>query len=382
MEDSRFKEIKSFSKKELPHQLHWFLKEDYFSNELIGLYFSEIEKFQHIAIESFNLFEKATEKIIKEKKLDYLNIPNFFHQTIEKSWEDRFNSPFLYGRFDVNGGLDGKDAKVIEFNADTCTTVPETILWQSIQVKEIPGNKVQFNFLKEDLKKTLSYFKTKINLPNPFILASSFGHPEDAQNCKVILDIAYEVGFNCFYSDLENVTFSEDEGIFFENNGGFQPVDIWFKLIPWDWMFNEEPKLARIISSILNKELAIVLNPAFTSIWQNKKFLTYITQNFPNNFISETYLNKSSMVSYVEKPVYGRMGENIKINSFGEVSTGGEFYQQEKIFQKYYPLMTDSDQYFYQLGIFYTHKPSAINFRAEEKKIITNDCEFMSHFII
>ena len=57
MEDSRFKEIKSFSKKELPHQLHWFLKEDYFSNELIGLYFSEIEKFQHIAIESFNLFD-------------------------------------------------------------------------------------------------------------------------------------------------------------------------------------------------------------------------------------------------------------------------------------------------------------------------------------
>ena len=32
----------------------------------------------------------------------------------------------LYGRFDLSGGLDGKPIKLIEFNADTATCIPET----------------------------------------------------------------------------------------------------------------------------------------------------------------------------------------------------------------------------------------------------------------
>lgn len=382
MEDSRFKEIKSFKKKELPHQLHWFLKEDYFSEELLGLYSSEVQKFEYIANETFLLFEKTTEKIIREKNLDFLNIPAFFHSTIEKSWANRNENLFLYGRFDINGGLDNKEAKVIEFNADTCSTLPETVLWQKIQLATMPGMKSQFNSLAEDIKQTLLNLRTKIDFPEPYMLASSFGHPEDIQNCNIILDVAREAGFKCFYSDLESVTFSEDEGIFFEIGGEFQPIDVWFKLIPWDWMFNEEPELAKLISTIIDKKLAIVLNPAFTAIWQNKKFLAYITKNFPNPYIAETYLNKSELMGYVEKPIYGRMGESIKIVNNEEINSKGDFSHQEKIYQKYYPLITDSERYFYQLGMFYTNKASAINFRAEEKKIITNDCEFMSHFII
>jgi glutathionylspermidine synthase len=382
MEDSRFKEAKKIKKNELPFTLHWCLKDDYFSEELLGLYQTEVQKFEYISNEVFALFEKATDKIISEKGLDFLNIPSFFHSTIEKSWVNKSQHPFLYGRFDINGGLDNKEARVIEFNADTCSSLPETILWQKIQLQSLLDSKSQFNSLAKDITEILKKVRSSIIHEEAYVLASSFGHHEDIQNCNVILDLAKEAGFKCFYADLEKVTFSEDEGIFFEIGGEYQPVDVWFKIIPWDWMFNEEPELAKVLSKIIDKNLAVILNPAYTAIWQNKKFLAYITKHFPNPYIAETYLNSSELIGYVEKPVYGRMGENIKIVANDMVQTKGDFANQEKVYQKYYPLISDSEKYFYQLGVFYTNKASAINFRAEENKIITNDCEFMSHYII
>ena len=116
-------------------------------------------------------------------------------------------------------------------------------------------------------------------------------------------------------------------------------------------------------------------------MWQNKKFLAYITEHFRNQYVAETYLQPQNG-DYVEKPVYGRMGENIKVMTKEAASSKGDFSNQEKIYQKYYPLFTDRENYFYQLGMFYTNKPSAINFRTQPTKIITDDCEFMSHYII
>ncbi len=382
MEDNRFREIRKIKKKEMPAQLQWFAGQDYLFEELLGLYPSEIEKFRHATQEAYAIFEKATDKIIKEKQLALLNIPSFFHNVIEKTWNDRHNHPFLYGRFDLNGGIKQHDIRVIEFNADTCSSVPETVLWQKLQLAELDNVKGQFNSLEVDIKATLEKLRSTISFDDACFMASSFGHPEDIMNCNVILDAASKAGFNVFYSNLEDVVFS-DEGVFYEIGGEYQPVDVWFKIIPWDWMFNEEVELARKLSDLISKDLVRVLNPPFTTIWQNKLFLSYITEHFPNNYIAETYNNQSQLMEkdYVEKPIYGRMGENVRIPK-KRIQSKGDYETQQKVYQRFYPLEKDSEGYFYQLGMFYTHQPSAINLRAEDNEIITNECEFMSHYII
>lgn len=382
MEDNRFKEVRKIKKKEMPPHLQWFAGEDYLFEELLGLYSSEVDRFRYVTQEAFSIFEKATDKIIQEKRLDILKIPAFFHSVIEKTWNDRKNHPFLYGRFDLNGGINQSDVCVIEFNADTCSTLPETVLWQKMQLNELKGIKGQFNSLEEDLKLTLSKLRSTVPYEESYFLASSFGHKEDKMNCNIILDTAYQSGFKVIYSDLQDVIFSE-EGIFIEMGGEYQPIDVWFKMIPWDWMFNEEPELAQSLADLIGKDLIKVLNPPYTAIWQNKLFLSYITKNFPNNYIAETYDLQSQLMEkdYVEKPVYGRMGENVRIPS-KRVQSKGDFESQQKIYQRFYPLEKDREGYFYQLGMFYTYHPSAINFRAEDKEIITNECEFVSHYII
>ena len=212
-------------------------------------------------------------------------------------------------------------------------------------------------------------------------MASSFGYIEDLLNCKTVVEAAEIAGFNCHYENLDKVVFSE-EGIFYETNNDYQKVDVWYKLVPWDWMFNEEPELAKLMSHIAENQLAIVLNPAYTTIWQNKLFLPYITQHMPNSIIAESYMQSRFLTEYVEKPIYGRMGENIKIVGKEKSESRGDFGMQIKSYQKYYPLDKDEEKYYYQTGMFYTNKASALNFRAQNKPIITDDCEFMSHYII
>lgn len=384
LEDSRFKEIKRLKKKHVPHRLHWFLGEDYFSEELLGIYRSEIEQLRRISDEAFYLFQRATDKIIAENKLGDLGIPLSFQKCIIHSWKNKIKHPFLYGRFDINGGLKSDYGRIIEFNADTCSTIPETLLWQPLQLAELKGNSQSFNTLSDDIKSTLSNLKGSLNKPNPTFLGTSFGYVEDVENVSCIIDIAYQAGFKPFYSDLENVVFS-DEGVFHQIGDEYEDIDVLFKMVPWDWMFNDEPELARTLSDLICNDKVVVLNPPYTAIWQNKKFLAYITNNFPNNVLAETYLQQESHLGeYVKKPVYGRLGENIAVqtNTKAREESKGDFGNQDMIYQKFYPLNQDMEKYYYQLGVFYTTKASAINLRAQESQIITDDCEFMSHFII
>lgn len=384
LEDSRFKEIKRLKKKHIPHRLHWYLDEEYFSEELLGIYRSEIEQFRRISDEAFYLFQRATDKILAEDKLGELGIPSSFKAVIEHTWKNKTKHPFLYGRFDINGGLKSDYGRIIEFNADTCSTIPETLLWQPLQIEHLKGNPQTFNTLKYDITSTLSGLKPMIGKENPVFLGTSFGYEEDILNVNCIIDIAYDAGFKPLYTNLENVIFS-DEGVYHQIGDEYEEVDVFFKMVPWDWIFNDEPELARTLSDLIINEKVVVLNPPYTAIWQNKKFLAYITKNFANSALAETFIQKDpSITNYVKKPVYGRLGENISIETMGnsETESKGDFGNQDMVYQKYYPLNKDMEDYFYQIGMFYTTKASAINLRTQESKIITDDCEFMSHFII
>jgi glutathionylspermidine synthase len=127
LEDSRFEEAKLPKKKKLPHQLHWFVDQDYFSNELLGVQAQEVQQYQEVAEKAYQLFVSATKLVIEENRLISFGIPAQYKTLFEYTWNKREDHPYLYGRFDINGVLNGVQGKVIEFNADTCSTLPETL---------------------------------------------------------------------------------------------------------------------------------------------------------------------------------------------------------------------------------------------------------------
>jgi glutathionylspermidine synthase len=383
MEANRFKKANTFKKKDLPPQVSWYADKEYLVEDMLGLYASEVNYLDYLSKEGFKLMCLATDKIIQENNLTYLGIPSFFHECVANSWLNKNENPFLFGRFDFGGGLDGMLTKVIEFNADTCTMLPETIHWQKQQLGQLPVVREQINRLKEEITGKLSVVRKNINFDQANFLASSFGYQEDVINCNSVIESAIAADFNVFYTDLKNVEFSAEDGIFYESGRGeFQPVDVWFKIIPWDWMFTEEPELAKTIAAILEKKLCVILNPVYTTIWQNKKFLAYINENFSNNIFAETVISSPSFTALVEKPIYGRIGENINLFAEKTIKTGGDYGKQEKIFQQYYPLPKDAKGNYYQLGMFFSESPCAVNCRFQDSPIIGEDSEFISHFIM
>ena len=182
--------------------------------------------------------------------------------------------------------------------------------------------------------------------------------------------------------------FSPDEGIFIPaGRDEYLPIDFWFKLVPWEFIAWEEPKLMDILTRIVLNDLAIVLNPAYTMLFQSKAMLKILWDLFPQHpLLLESSFDERSFRNrpYVQKVIYGREGENIKIfNDSGRcvADCEGEYGHYPSVYQAYYPLPKDSDDEYYQAGIYCTGQASALSFRRRDGLIIDEDAEFIGHYV-
>src|ERR671933_2809022 len=115
----------------------WMLGQNtlpYLSNEVVVVTPAEADAYYEAVNELFEMFVAAGQHIIDENRFDELGIPVNLVELIKLSWEDD-RQIHLYGRFDLAGGLDGKPIKLIEFNADTATCLPETAVVQYAHLK-------------------------------------------------------------------------------------------------------------------------------------------------------------------------------------------------------------------------------------------------------
>lgn len=80
----------------------------------------------------------------------------------------------------------------------------------------------------------------------------------------MLAHIANEAGFQTNFSFVDEVEFSE-EGIFKEGEN----YEYWFKLIPWEDIAIEEGELAMLLTQIMRNQRAIILNPAYTLLFQS-----------------------------------------------------------------------------------------------------------------
>jgi len=119
-------------------------------------------------------------------------------------------------------------------------------------------------------------------------------------------------------------------------------------------------------------------------LWQNKRFLSYISEQTASQDIAKTYSTRPSLSTYVEKPIYGRIGENVRVfHSGGQESSQGDYAHQSTVFQEYVENPIDQEDYTYQAGMFMVaHKAVALNYRTSKGDIITDDCEYFTHVVL
>ena len=369
----------------------WLIGQDtlpYITDEMVIVTEAEAEKYYDAANELYEMFVEAGQYIIDKELLTEIGIPENLHELIKFSWEDDKHQWHLYGRFDLAGGIDGKPIKLIEFNANTATCIPETAIIQSAQLTAAGlDEEKQFNTVYDSLVENFKRLKAmNPDLEARLLLSGMEGYPEDDTNLEVLAAAARDAGFYIDSEYIENIEFSAEEGIFKYNSNTdtSERFDFWFVLVPWEFMGWDEPELTEILTTIITKRKAIVINPAYTLIFQSKYILKILYDLFPDNpLLLQTSDKPLVNKKQVEKVFFGREGANIKIlNIDGQTQTwrDGEYFEQQKIYQEFVEFPKDAAGNHYQAGVFFAFEGCGLGFR-RGTEILDNQAQFCGHLI-
>ncbi len=361
----------------------------YVSDELLHVSDDEAEAYYEAANTIYDMYVEAAEFVIENDLFFELGIPFNLIESIKKSWENDVHW-HIYGRFDLSGGIDGAPIKLIEFNADTPTGLFETAILQWALLKH---NKMdeerQFNniyqAIADNFRRLITLFDDTDSFDERYdgwkILFSSIeGNDEEESTTKLLRQMATDAGFVTEFEFLQNVGFDE-EGI---HDGEENPYEYWFKLYPWEDIATEEPELAVTLNEIMNNQKAIILNPAYTLLFQSKGMLKILSDLFPES----PYLLKTSFEAldgaYVEKRVFGREGANTKIvDANGNITsqTDGPYENYKAVYQEYTDFMKDTHGESYQAGVFFAYEACGLGFR-RGGKIMDNMSKFVGHVLV
>ncbi|EAJ7107481.1 glutathionylspermidine synthase family protein [Campylobacter upsaliensis] len=359
---------------------------DYLDNQFICVSKNEANAYYEAANELYDMFIAAAQNVIDNDRFDELGIPFNLIDAIKMSWENEVHW-HLYGRFDFAGGLDGKPIKLIEFNADTPTSLFESAILQWAMLKQNNLDEhLQFNSIYESL---MDNFKRLITLDESveefeehyrgwkILFSSVAGNKEEELTTKLLAHIAKDAGFECDFAYVDEVEFGE-EGIF--KNG--VNYEYWFKLLPWEEIAIEEGELAMLLTQIMRNQKAIILNPAYTLLFQSKGILKILWELYPNHpLLLESSCEPLQGKDFVKKPMFGREGANISIvkDDVKLQENIGPYGNNKMIYQQYYELNSSKNEY-YQAGVFFAYEGCGLGFR-KGGLIIDNASKFVGHII-
>lgn len=362
----------------------------YIMNEIIAVTQDEAEAYYTAANELYEMYVQAAQHVIDNELFLELDIPFNLVSQIKRSWER--DELHLYGRFDLAGGIDGLPIKLIEFNADTPTSLFETavVQWALLKANGM-DEESQFNNVYEAIQKNFQRLLTGEDDPANFanyyqyqnILFSSIGGlPEDERTTRFLQGMASDAGFQTDYCYMGEAAFSEQDGIF---NPSHTRFDYWFKLYPWEDIALQTDGITGILEDISRNQACTILNPAYTLLFQSKGIMKVLYELFPNSsYLLETRTQPLQGKKQVSKTMFGREGANTTIlDAAGRVlkSLGGEYDNYRKVYQEFAEFPQDREGRSYQAGVFYAWEGCGLGFR-RGWEILDDMSKFVSHRIV
>ncbi|MGB1310372.1 MAG: glutathionylspermidine synthase family protein [Leucothrix sp.] len=361
----------------------------YVAPELLPVSEEEAEAYYTAANELYDMFIEAGQHVIDNNLFEQLGIPENMIQLIKLSWDD--DDWHLYGRFDFAGGVDGKPIKLLEFNADTATSLFETSIIQWALLKSNGMDEAaQFNnafeMIRDNFRRLitnddgLEKFDEYYN--NERILFSSVRDlPEDEQTTRLLQRIAIEAGYSTDFTYMDEAGFLPDEGVF---NKDQESTNFWFKLWPWEDIAADEPELTDLLTEIARKRTAVFINPAYTLLFQSKGILKILHELYPDSpYLLAADDQPLDGVKQVSKPLFGREGGNVSIldaDGTAIESVDGPYDIHPMLYQEYAELATDEQGRSYQAGVFFAWEACGLGFR-RGTKILNDTATFVPHVI-
>jgi glutathionylspermidine synthase len=295
---------------------------------------AEVDMLEATANQMQEMCLAAAQHVIDNKRYAELALPEAAIEAIEWAWNAE--PPALYGRFDFSwaGSDSGQPPKLLEYNADTPTSLLEAAVVQWHWLEEV-GNSLpsshsvlsflapkvdQFNSIHERLiakwKDIASY------LGKPVYFAGT-DEPEDVLTLAYLEDTAQQAGLSARRIAMLDIGWNEGQNAFLDLDE--KRIESIFKLYPWEDMMDE--KFAP--HALATYQSMRWIEPIWKMLLSNKGILPILWELFPNhaNLLPtrfESAPEAGALRDFVRKPLHGREGANVTITRNGAVTVSTE----------------------------------------------------------
>ena len=316
-----------------------------------------------------------------EQLLSKLVIPEDYWDLVRRSWQAQ--DPTLYGRFDFLYDGTGP-AKMLEFNADTPTTLYEAGFFQWLWFEEqralgVVGSEAdQFNLIQE---KMIARLRAMFAPGCHVHFSSCKDSVEDRGTVEYLEDCAIQASLKNHFVYIEDIGVDK-EGRFVDSDE--YVIDNLFKLYPLEDMMREK------FSPYLKTTPTRLIEPPWKSILSNKGLLAVLWEMFPGHpnllpsFFENDVRTDDIYSGYVRKPLYSREGENVEIYRPGHkpIQMGGDFSEEGWVIQAYQPAPRFGEDYTILGSWIIGDEPVGIGVR-EDTCIVTQDLSrFVPHVVL
>lgn len=184
----------------------------------------EVEKLEQATRQAYQMVCEAARHIIEERPQwmeQVLKIPPHVCRRIKYAWDE--DEPSLYGRFDFLIAPDGTP-KILEFNADTPTSLLEASLIQWQWKEDLFSYRDQYNGIHEALVQS---WKDMYKPHSSVHFVGSLENSEDTGTLQYLASTAMEAGISTRVMDIADMNLNE--GRFFDPSG--ERITDCFKLL-------------------------------------------------------------------------------------------------------------------------------------------------------
>ncbi|WP_294283210.1 glutathionylspermidine synthase family protein [uncultured Chryseobacterium sp.] len=332
----------------------------------------EVDTIEKATAELWQMCLEAVDYIIEKNLWDRFSIPEWFRNYIVTSWEE--DHPSIYGRFDF--GFDGKNLKLLEFNADTPTSLYEASVIQWYWLQEMFPEKDQFNSIHEKL---VDYWKYLTRYMNPrYIYFASLTNIEDVTNVEYLRDCATQGGFETEFIPIQDIGWAEEIKEFIAGNGSV--MEYIFKLYPYEWIL-EDGFGEKLVENGFRSQW---IEPAWKVLLSSKAILPVLWEMYPNHpYLLPAYFEQKDLKDFVKKPVYSREGANIILYKNGESveENSGAYGKEGFIYQQLFDLPDFNGNYPVIGSWVIGQEAAGIGIRESIHRITNNQSRFVPHLI-
>lgn len=318
----------------------------------------------------------AVEHVVTHGRYADFAVPAWVAPEIAASW--RRGDPHLFGRFDLRYDGTGP-AKLLEYNADTPTSLLESSVVQWFWLRDLHPDDDQWNSIHERLIDRWRQVAAGLPTgPTHFAWTRMDETGEEAMTLAYLQETADQAGLDTVAVAMEDIGWDGLNLRFVDMER--RVIRSLCKLYPWEWAVTD-PFGAQ---AVRHQVSTTWIEPLWKMLLSNKALLAVLWELYPDhpNLLPAYLDGPRGLSSYIVKPLLGREGASMRIVTPAlSAETPGGYGAEGHVHQEFHALPAFGDRR-PVLGAWVVHDEAAGLGIRETSGLVTDDTSsFIPHRI-